>query len=128
MCPCHSNQPYAACCEPFHRKQSLPDPVQLMRSRYAAYALGLSDYIMRTTHPSHPDKKQNKFVWKRQIEKFSRDTDFVGLTIEDHHIDGDTATVTFIAHLRHNDEPNDLREKSDFALVDNNWLYLGATD
>lgn len=37
-CLCFSGKPYRECCKPFHDGEKLPEPVQLMRARYAAYA------------------------------------------------------------------------------------------
>lgn len=37
-CPCFSGKPYGDCCKPFHDGQKLPQPQELMRARYAAYA------------------------------------------------------------------------------------------
>jgi SEC-C motif-containing protein len=43
---------YDACCGPLHRGEAQAEtPEQLMRSRYSAYALGLTDYVWRTWHP-----------------------------------------------------------------------------
>ena len=54
-CPCGAG-PYDACCSPFHRGEPAPTPETLMRSRYSAMVLGLSDYIFRTWHPAtRPD-------------------------------------------------------------------------
>ncbi|HSV39504.1 MAG TPA: YchJ family metal-binding protein [Nocardioidaceae bacterium] len=50
-CPCGSGIAYAACCGPFHDGAPVPTPEALMRSRYSAYAMGLSDYVFRTWHP-----------------------------------------------------------------------------
>jgi SEC-C motif-containing protein len=47
-CPCFSGRDYAACCEPFHKGTPAPACQQLMRSRYAAFSLGLVDYLQRT--------------------------------------------------------------------------------
>lgn len=37
-CPCFSGNPYGDCCKPFHDGKKSPQPVQVMRARYAAYA------------------------------------------------------------------------------------------
>lgn len=37
-CPCFSGKPYGECCKPFHDGKKNPQPVEVMRSRYAAYA------------------------------------------------------------------------------------------
>lgn len=49
ICPCDSGEIYQACCEPYHSGQLWPrTALSLMRSRYSAYALGKSDYLLKT--------------------------------------------------------------------------------
>ncbi|HVX54620.1 YchJ family protein, partial [Nocardioides sp.] len=51
-CPCGSGLAYDACCGPLHRgARQAGSALELMRSRYAAYALGKADYVFRTWHP-----------------------------------------------------------------------------
>lgn len=52
VCPCESGRPYRDCCEPYHQGAAAPTPEALMRSRYSAYALRLSLYLLATWHPS----------------------------------------------------------------------------
>ncbi|MGA8846785.1 MAG: YchJ family metal-binding protein [Nocardioides sp.] len=59
-CPCGSGELYDACCGRFHRGTEQPTtPEELMRSRYAAYAVGGDSgdaYVFRTWHPrTRPD-------------------------------------------------------------------------
>ena len=51
-CPCGNGAPYDRCCGRFHRGE-LPALTarELMRSRYAAYVVGDTDYVLRTWHP-----------------------------------------------------------------------------
>ena len=53
-CPCHSGRKAKSCCGPWLQGGAAPSPVALMRSRYAAYALGMTRYIMETTDPDGP--------------------------------------------------------------------------
>ena len=50
-CPCGSQDSYKNCCKPLHRGEPAKSAVQLMRSRYSAYALSLPDYIIATPSP-----------------------------------------------------------------------------
>ena len=55
-CPCGSGTPYAACCGRLHRGAAAETAEQLMRSRYAAFAVGDEAYLFRTWHPrTRPD-------------------------------------------------------------------------
>ena len=54
-CPCGLPAPLAACCGRYHDGAlAAPTPEALMRSRYAAFALGTPaaiDYLVATHHP-----------------------------------------------------------------------------
>jgi len=119
-CPCHSGEKYKKCCQPYH-KGILPSNAQkLMRSRYSAFALELSNYIMATTHPNNPDYTENKEIWNKHILEFSQTTRFLGLKISE-FIDGESeALVTFEAKL----DSGILKEKSRFLKVEGKWLYV----
>jgi SEC-C motif-containing protein len=118
-CPCHSGEKYKNCCFPYHRGILASNAQKLMRSRYSAYALGLADYIMATTHPDNPDYTEQKESWRESILNFSQTSRFIRLKISD-FIDGeDEAFVTFEAILDH----GILKEKSRFLKVDGKWLY-----
>jgi SEC-C motif domain protein len=51
-CPCGSSLTLDKCCGRYHQGEPAPTPEALMRSRYAAFVLGLSDYLLATWHPS----------------------------------------------------------------------------
>lgn len=78
-CPCHSEKSYEECCQLYHNGKLPESALSLMRSRYAAYALGLADYIISTTDPDHRDYSSNLISWKQQILMFSSMTTFQGL-------------------------------------------------
>ncbi len=51
-CPCGSGDRYDVCCGRLHRGAAQAETAEeLMRSRYAAYAVGDLGYIWRTWHP-----------------------------------------------------------------------------
>ena len=52
QCPCESsNTIYAKCCHPLHTFSSHHQTVnQVARARYSAYALGVSQYLVETSH------------------------------------------------------------------------------
>jgi len=90
-----------------------------MRSRYAAYALGNVQYIIRTTHPKSPYFEKDRKKWKRGIQEFCKMTKFVKLEILGYGEDW----VHFAAYLKQADELV-LDERSSFEKVDGQWLYL----
>jgi SEC-C motif-containing protein len=50
-CPCGSGRAYAECCRPAHQGQAPSTAEALMRSRYSAYALDDTGYVLRSWHP-----------------------------------------------------------------------------
>lgn len=84
-----------------------------MRSRYSAYAMGLSDYIIETTYPGKP-------LDKKEIEAFSKNTDFVGLEI----MDSNDTFVTFRAELKQGGKDASFTEKSRFLRLEERLYYV----
>ncbi len=121
-CPCCSGKLYSDCCHPLHLGEKAPTALALMRSRYSAYALKRSNYIIKTTHPKSPYFEPNQTKWKRAILEFCESTQFEKLEI----IAFSETSVHFIAHLRQNGKALLLEEKSSFEKVDNRWFYLSA--
>ena len=77
-CPCHSALPYKKCCGPYHKGTVPPTPEVLMRSRFAAYALRMTGYIMKTTHPESAQCVADANMWHKEILEFSSATRFRG--------------------------------------------------
>jgi peptide deformylase len=94
-----------------------------MRSRFAAYALDLPEYIIKTTHPASPQYSDDKFSWKRKISRFSRASNFEKLEILDFKEQGTLATVTFTAYIKQEGEDVTFTETSYFEKFRERWLY-----
>ena len=92
-----------------------------MRSRYAAYALGQVDYVLKTTHPDGPH--HGRYGQREQVEAFCRDTSFDGLTVLESSEQGDRGYVSFRAALTQRGADASFGEKSLFFRVDGRWLY-----
>ena len=122
-CPCGSGKTYQLCCQPFHLGQLPETALQLMRSRYSAYALNLPAYIISTTHPDNPHFDADTAMWTKNISSFCLNTSFDKLGILDHQPMGNTATVTFTAHLTQNKKNASFTERSYFVKVNGKWLY-----
>ena len=120
LCPCDSGNKYKKCCSKYHKGAFSPDALSLMRSRYSAYAVRDSSYIIKTTHPDNPDYTSNIKNWEDSILSFSKQTNFLGLEIIE-FIDGEEeAFVTFNARL----SSGELKEKSRFLKCYGHWLYV----
>ena len=118
-CPCHSGKKYKQCCQPYHKGILPSNALKLMRSRYSAYALGMVEYIIATTHPNNPDASIALSDWQKAIGDFAKTTYFRGLKILE-YVDGEEeAFVTFEATL----SDGIMKEKSRFLKEDGKWLY-----
>lgn len=116
-CPCFSGDVYSACCGPLLDGASAPTAVRLMRSRYTAFALGDTDHLRATWHPStrpHDIEIDDGLIWRRLV--------IVGT-------DGggpfdDEGVVEFEAFWRQGDERGVMHERSRFVRVERRWLYV----
>ena len=103
-CPCGLGAEYEACCGRWHAGAPAPTAEALMRSRYAAFALGKWDYLQATqVEPLEPDEVQQ----------------WVGLTIHEATED----EVEFTARWLEKDREVSLRERSHFERRDGRWRY-----
>lgn len=113
-CPCGSGSSYDACCGRLHRGAAQAEtPEELMRSRYAAYAVRDSDYVWRTWHP------------RTRPLSVTPDPDvrWTGLVVHDARDD----EVEFTASFERLGEPGRLHERSVFARRAGRWFYVEAT-
>ena len=116
-CPCGSGTAYAACCGPLHDGAPAATAEALMRSRYAAYALGRTDHVFRTWHPrTRPDDLtlDPAVTW----------TGLEVLATEAGRPDDDRGVVEFRAHLRTAAGPQVLHETSRFERRGGRWVYV----
>lgn len=116
-CLCGSGASYAACCGRYHAGLAAPSAEALMRSRYAAYVLGLHDYLASTWHAStRPDPLQIEqgCVWMK-LEILRLEAGGEG--------DGE-GLVEFKAHWMALNGRGCLHETSRFLKENGRWYYL----
>lgn len=124
-CPCHSKKKYAECCQPLHfQKREPKSALELMRSRYSAYSLGLVNYIIDTTFKGSPKYEKDLDKWRMVIGHFHKQTSFDGLKILDHQTFPDFETVTFHATLKQGEQDVSYIEKSTFKKDDGKLKYF----
>ena len=121
-CPCLSGDTYAQCCRRLHRGEIKAATAEaLMRSRYAAFAVGDAAYLLRSWHPRtrpaalelDPDVR-----WLRlDIDNTSR-----GGLLDTEGI------VEFTAYFSQDGRRSRQHEVSRFEKVSGSWLYLDAVD
>ncbi len=126
-CPCQSGATYAACCRPaLSGERPAATAEALMRSRYTAFCLNHSTYLLETTHSSRRD------AW--DAERLSRDnqrTTWTGLRVLESRGDAEALEgyVHFIARFVENDREGELEERSRFQREAGAWVYVdGATE
>ncbi|MGE0200997.1 MAG: YchJ family protein [Candidatus Melainabacteria bacterium] len=123
-CPCQSGAPYGDCCEPFHTGQALPPTAaRLMRSRYCAYALGLVDYLITTTHRENEQFTKNTMAWRLDLSQYCKNLDCRGLVIREEFPGETESVVVFEASLAFKGSPYKLFERSVFKKAGKRWLY-----
>lgn len=106
----------AKCCEPFLDGAPAPDAESLMRSRYTAYVLGRTEYLLATWHPrTRPGELT--------LETGAK---WLGLEVREHReLDAAHAEVEFVARWRAAGRAVRLHERSRFErLADGHWYYV----
>jgi len=119
LCPCGSKTKYKKCCQVYHKGAKPKTALLLMKSRYSAYALGESRYIIKTTHENNAQYMSDTKAWQESIDSFCRETEFLGLEILEFIEGEEEAFVTFKANL----SSGEMVEKSRFLKVEGMWLY-----
>ncbi len=94
-----------------------------MRSRYAAFALGLGDYLVKTLARRHPDRAQDERALARELSRAKDTQRFLGLTIQSAREDGDTGKVTFHARIFERGKDRSFTERSTFVKEGGAWRY-----
>ncbi len=116
-CRCGTGVRYPDCCGPVHAGAPAATAVDLMRSRYTAFALGLTGYLLSSWHPTtRPSSLEldADVVWRRlQI------VDSVAGRLDDQ-----TGIVEFRASYRDASGAGLLHERSRFARDGGHWRYL----
>jgi len=113
-CPCGSGHSLTDCCGRYHGGEAAPTPEALMRSRYSAFAQGLTDYLLTTWHGSTrpaslaPDAS----------------TTWVRLEVLGSDAAGDHGRVHFRATFREGRRWAVLEDESRFVREAGRWYYL----
>jgi len=123
LCPCGTGKYYQDCCKPYHDGTLCKTALLLMRSRYSAYALSLSEYIIKTTHPENSGYSSDANKWKKEILSFCAMTSFNQLEIMNFTDGKENARVTFVAHLQQKNDDASFMERSLFKKEEDQWLY-----
>lgn len=120
-CPCGNSDSYSHCCGRYvDGSENAPSPEALMRSRYSAYTLSNSSYLLNTWHES---TRPGVLVLEND------NTQWNGLTI----VSAESPTeadaegiVEFIARYKVNGKAGELYERSRFIKENERWYYING--
>ncbi len=144
-CPCGSTALpllYKDCCSPFHSGEKLPQsPLEVLKTRYTAFAWRIPQYVIETTHPVCKDFRKDKLKWARDLNRSGMfdSYDFVKLDVvgeETFNPDNDgEGFIEFKVNLKANKNSGEhiegqdivVQEKSRFLRTsDGGWKYAGG--
>ncbi len=118
-CYCGSPKNFDKCCEPFiNGTEKAPTALELMRSRYSAYATHSADYLLATTHIS-----ERKYYSKSEILNWATSNQWLQLEI----VAATENTVEFKAYFLDNKLQKQIHhEFSTFKLENGSWFYVNG--
>lgn len=117
-CPCGSGQTYGTCCDSIIQgERKAPDAESLMRSRYTAHAVHAFAYLHRT----FAETKDTPYT----EEEYGNEIAWTELVIHAHEPDvrPGVSHVDFSAHFTEQGRAGVLHEKSEFELIDGEWIF-----
>ncbi|MHA1537170.1 MAG: YchJ family protein [Alphaproteobacteria bacterium] len=125
ICPCGSGRNLDGCCGAFIAGAPAPTAEALMRSRYTAFALGETDYLVATLAPAiragfDPGETGDTLG----------DTKWQGLEIlavGDGGEDDESGTVEFVARFSHGGQARVHHEVAEFRRQEGRWMCVGGT-
>ena len=119
-CPCQSGLLFKHCCQRFIEKPAeyIPETAeQLMRSRYCAYVVHNTDYLLYSWHPDYRPA---------QLDLDYPDNYWSGLKIKatmQGQKNDNNGIVHFIARYKVNGKAFKLEENSLFKKINLRWFY-----
>jgi len=121
QCPCCSLLPYTICCRPLHdEERSASNALALMRSRFSAYALKKSSYIVNTFVVEERGSQNY-----REIEASFANTKWTRLEILKVYSEQEHQRVQFAAFCTRGNREFVLKEDSAFRKDEEGWRYWG---
>lgn len=117
-CLCGSGRAFGACCGPALSGERPPPTAEaLMRSRYTAFTLRDTAYLLASWHAS--TRPQELTLDEQPPPKW------IGLDVRAHRpLADDRAEVEFLARCRFGGRAQRLHETSRFVKEDGRWYYL----
>jgi SEC-C motif-containing protein len=127
-CPCYSGLSYNACCGVLHKNGgAATTPEALMRSRYAAFALGLGAYLVDTLASTHSDRELPREQLAAVLAGARETQRYMGLEILHTRMNGDHGEVLFIARVFERGVDRSFAEASTFRRENGSFRYASGT-
>jgi SEC-C motif-containing protein len=118
-CKCGSGLSYEQCCGRFIEGNEKPgSALELMKSRYSAYALGKGSYLVQTSIKEHRYEADAAL-----IGEFARNSEWIRLEIVKSSETGETGMVEFKAYYREKESIRLHHEQSMFIKEAGEWFY-----
>ncbi|MFI6144239.1 YchJ family protein [Streptomyces sp. NPDC051109] len=118
-CPCGLPATYPECCGRFHSgAQQAPTAELLMRSRFSAFAVGDTSYLLRSWHPSTRPGRLDLDPGQRWERLEILATERGGMFETE-------GSVEFRAYYREGGHTGSLHEHSAFTREAGAWVYVG---
>ncbi|MFK0253755.1 YchJ family protein [Streptomyces sp. NPDC090445] len=118
-CPCGLPAAYPECCGRFHSGgRQAPTAELLMRSRFSAFAVGDTAYLMRSWHPGTRPDRLDLDPEQRWVRLEILGTERGGMFETE-------GSVEFRAHYREGRHAGSLHENSAFTREGGAWVYVG---
>jgi len=124
LCICGSGKEFDACCGPLIEGAAAPTAEALLRSRYTAFAMGKTDYLVDTLTPDLRDDFDLV-----EAESTAAGAEWLGLEIRSVSAGGpddETGVIEFVANFRLHDAPRIHHELAQFRREDGRWLCAGG--
>lgn len=98
-----------------------------MRSRYAAFSLGLGEYLVKTLAKEHADRALPRDGLVLALSRAREHQRFLDLRILHASTDGDRGEVLFYARIFERGEDRSFAELSSFGREGSAWRYASGT-
>lgn len=122
QCPCGSGKEYDTCCGPLIiGSQAAATAEALMRSRYAAFAMGKVEYLGESLHPDHRADYD-----PQATQRWADNSEWVKLEVANTSgggKDDEQGTVEFIATYRQKGITHAHHEEGHFSRKNGIWYY-----
>lgn len=123
-CYCCSGETFETCCQPLLvRERHAQTALELMRSRYSAYATGTIDYILETTHASTRHQYNPK-----DLMEWATENQWLQLEIIAKKMGGVNDVKGYVEFKAHFMDPNHKKlihlEDSTFVKENGKWYFV----